>query len=63
MVRFYQEKRLVATGNREAQGCVKVLSTGTQMRKMEQIHADYYLDLRRSAGDLRQSAFYFSTLT
>jgi hypothetical protein len=38
-------------------------STGTQMRQIEQIHADYYLDLRQSALDLRQSAFYFSTLT
>jgi hypothetical protein len=38
-------------------------STGTQMTQMEKIRADYSLDLQQSTPDLRQSAFYFSTLT
>jgi hypothetical protein len=43
------------TGLRES------LSTSTQMTQMEQIAADQDNNLRQSAGDLWQSAFYFST--
>jgi hypothetical protein len=32
-------------------------STGTQIKEMRQIRADFSLDLCQSAADLRQSAF------
>src|SRR5262245_11550924 len=59
---LYRFRAAPSICRRRCPGLHQHRSTGTQIAQMEQIHADLYLDLRQSAADLPQSAFYCSTL-